>query len=152
MFGSMRSLVIALSCVVLAQPMVGCRKDPDLTPMHPKPGELPPLPPASGTPIGYLIDAQATLQLKPDQVAKLKQLDVSLAAQNDVIDTQLRTIEKPEDEPQDPKAPPRRHNHAPTIPLPILEPGADERIGAGDDRQLAELDAAVEGQECRDEL
>ena len=102
----------ALALALVIAP--ACRKDPDLELQHPKSGDLPPLPPASGTPIGYLIDAQGQLALSPDQLGKLKQLDASLAAQNDSIDTQIRAIEKPEpDEPQDPKAPPKRTNHAP---------------------------------------
>jgi hypothetical protein len=105
-----RALIFGL-LVVLAP---ACHKDPDIEPQHPKSGDLPPLPPASGTPIGYLLDAQTQLALTPDQLTQLKQLDASLAAQNDSIDTQIRAIEKPEpDEPQDPKAPPKRTNHAP---------------------------------------
>jgi hypothetical protein len=75
------ALFIALAC---------CHSDPQ--PMHPKPGDLPPLPPASGTPIGYLIDAQADLQLRDEQLTQLKQIDTSLAARDAEIDTQLRQI------------------------------------------------------------
>ena len=71
----------------------GCHHDPK--PMHVKAGDLPPLPPASGTPIGYLLDDSTDLKLNEDQVTKLKDLDASLAAQNSEIDTQLRQIEKP---------------------------------------------------------
>ncbi len=107
-----RALIFGLALVLAP----ACHKDPDLEPMHPKSGDLPPLPPASGTPIGYLLDAQAQLSLTPDQLTKLKDLDRSLAAQNDAIDTQIRTIERPEaEEPQDPKAPPKRQNHAPGV-------------------------------------
>lgn len=60
-----------------------------------EPGGPPPLPPASGSVIGYLIDAKATLQLRDDQLAKLERLDSSLAARNGQIDAQLRMIEKP---------------------------------------------------------
>jgi hypothetical protein len=95
----------------------GCHHDPQ--PMHAKPGELPPLPPASGTPIGYLIDAQTDLQLRDDQLTTLKQLDTSLAANDAEIDTQLRQIEPQEEEeeltPQQVKAGQKRHHksHAP---------------------------------------
>jgi hypothetical protein len=75
----------------------GCHHDPQ--PMHPAPGDLPPLPPASGTPIGYLIDASHDLQLRDDQLKQLKDIDQSLAARDAEIDTQLRQIEKPEEEP-----------------------------------------------------
>ncbi|MBV8761286.1 MAG: hypothetical protein JO257_28575 [Deltaproteobacteria bacterium] len=76
--------------------LLACHSDPQ--PIHPKPGDLPPLPPASGTPIGYLIDAQADLNLRPDQLTQLKDIDTSLAARDAEIDTQLRQIERPEEE------------------------------------------------------
>jgi len=99
------ALLLALAC---------CHTDP--APMHPRPGDLPPLPPASGTPIGYLIDAKTDLALRPDQLDKLKQLDNSLAARDAEIDTQLRQIEQPEEEedptPQQQKAGMKRKRHA----------------------------------------
>jgi len=72
----------------------GCNKEPQV--MQPKDGELPPLPPASGTSIGYLVDGAKALELREEQIKKLKEIDSSLAARNDSIDTQLRTIEKPD--------------------------------------------------------
>ena len=75
-----------------------CHSDPQ--PVHPEPGEVPPLPPASGTPVGYLIDSSSDLNLRDDQLQKLKDIDSSLAAQNADIDVQLRQIEKPEPEEQ----------------------------------------------------
>lgn len=66
----------------------------------PEPGELPPLPPASGTAVGYLVDAAGQLALRDDQLTKLKQIDTSLAAENGQIDAQLRQIEKPVPEEQ----------------------------------------------------
>ena len=66
----------------------------------PAPGEVPPLPPASGTAVGYLVDAATQLQLRDDQLTKLKQIDSSLAAENGQIDAQLRQIEKPVPEEQ----------------------------------------------------
>lgn len=85
----------------------------DPKPMKPKEGELPPLPPASGTAVGYLVDNASQLKLRDDQLEKLKALDTSLSAKNDSIDTQLRTMERPnEEEPQKNKPPPR-HNNAP---------------------------------------
>jgi hypothetical protein len=99
------ALLFALAC---------CHSDP--APMHPAPGELPPLPPASGTPIGYLIDAKADLALRPDQLDKLQQIDTSLAARDAEIDTQLRQIEHPEEEedptPQQQKQGVKRKRHA----------------------------------------
>ena len=86
---------------------------------EPAPGETPPLPPASGTPVGYLIDSSTDLKLRDDQLQKLQQIDTSLAARNADIDVQLRQIEKPEEEeqlsPQEVKAGKKRQrkNHAP---------------------------------------
>lgn len=92
----------------------GCHKDTDPPPMHPKEGELPPLPPSSGTPVGYLLDNATQLQLRDDQLKQLKEIDQSLAARDAEIDTQLRIIEKPQEDPEVPKgAPPPRHNNAP---------------------------------------
>jgi hypothetical protein len=83
-------------------------------PAHPNPGEMPPLPPASGTPVGYLIDSQHDLKLRDDQVKQLQDIDQSLAARDAEIDTQLRSLEKPEEEEPTPKGQkPRRHNNAP---------------------------------------
>jgi hypothetical protein len=94
--------------------VVGCHKDTDPPPMHPNEGELPPLPPSSGTPVGYLLDNAGQLGLREDQLKQLKEIDQSLAARDDEIDTQLRLIEKPEEDPQPGKGePPPRHNNAP---------------------------------------
>ena len=85
----------------------------------PAPGEVPPLPPASGTAIGYLVDSAGELSLRDDQLTKLKQIDASLAAENGQIDAQLRQIEKPVPEeelsPQQQKAgvQAQRYNNAP---------------------------------------
>jgi hypothetical protein len=51
-----------------------------------QPDEHPPLPPASGTPIGYLVDDAAELKLSDDQLAKLKAIDEELAAKLEVLD------------------------------------------------------------------
>jgi hypothetical protein len=55
------------------------------------PADKPPLPPASGTPVGYLVDGASDLHLRDDQVAKLKQIDGTLAGELDEIDTKLRS-------------------------------------------------------------
>jgi hypothetical protein len=97
--------------------VAACHSDPQ--PAHPAPGDLPPLPPASGTPVGYLIDASTDLKLRDDQLTKLKQIDQSLSAQNADLDIQIRQIEKPEEDeqitPQEAKAgkKPAHRNHAP---------------------------------------
>ncbi len=70
------ALVVTLGCGHDAKPAV-------------QPDDHPPLPPASGTPIGYLIDA-TELHLRDDQLTQLKDIDTSLAARLDVIDAQLR--------------------------------------------------------------
>jgi hypothetical protein len=101
----LRLVLIALALVA------GCHKDPPI--MTPKEGELPPLPPASGTAVGYIVDSAGQLKLRDDQLVKLKEIDTSLAARNDVIDTQLRTIEKPNEETAEKDKPPPRHNNAP---------------------------------------
>lgn len=109
--------VVMRLILVFVLTIAGCHYDGK--PIHPKPGELPPLPPASGTPVGYLIDSAVDLQLRPDQVQQLKQIDQSLATNNADIDAQLRQIERPQDEqqpsPQDQRAGKKgpRHNHAP---------------------------------------
>lgn len=101
--------------LVLLLALAGCRPQPT----KPAPGEVPPLPPASGTAVGYLVDAAGDLQLRDDQLAKLKDIDASLAAENGQIDAQLRQIEKPVPEeqlsPQAQKAgeKPQRYNNAP---------------------------------------
>ena len=92
--------------------VAGCHHEP--RPMTPKEGELPPLPSASGTPVGYLLDNASQLELRPDQIAKLKDIDQSLAARNDGLDTQLREIEKPEEEEPPAKGvQPKPRNNAP---------------------------------------
>lgn len=88
-----------------------CHNEPK--PMNPKEGELPPLPPASGSVIGYLIDNTSQLKLRDDQLDKLKALDTSLSAKNDSIDTQLRAIERPNEEQAEKGKPTPRHNNAP---------------------------------------
>ena len=101
--------------VLLALAFVGgCHREPQ--PHHPKDGELPPLPPASGTPIGYIIDAAGDLKLTDAQLNKLKDLDDSLAARNASIDTQLRQYKHNEEEENGPPQrgqKPKRHNMAP---------------------------------------
>src|SRR5262245_8499913 len=71
--------------------LAGCHSQPK----KPAPGEVPPLPPASGTAVGYLVDASTELKLRDEQLAKLKQIDASLAARNGEVDAQLRQLEKP---------------------------------------------------------
>jgi hypothetical protein len=103
---------------VLLLALAGCHYNdsPAVTP-----ADQPPLPPASGTPIGYLIDSASDLKLRDDQLKQLQELDSSLAAQDADIDVQLRQIEKPEEEeqqtPQEQKQHMKkiRHNMAPGV-------------------------------------
>ncbi len=113
--------------------LVGCHREPQ--PMTPKEGELPPLPPASGTAIGYLVDNATALKLRPDQLDKLKQIDTSLAARNDVIDTQLRSLVKPDEAPAEKGQPPPRHNNAPGAQVKVTgEAGKLQEARAANDR------------------
>lgn len=93
-----------------------------------------PLPPASGTPIGYLIDNSGQLALSDEQVSKLQAIDNSLSARNEAIDTQLREIEKPEPIEEDPKNP---SPHAPN-----MAPGAQPVRTTKDAGKLHEARAA----------
>lgn len=125
------ALLLALLVPLLGS---GCHREPK--PMTPKEGELPPLPPASGTAIGYLVDSAATLKLRDDQLAKLKDLDTSLAARNDQIDTQLRSMERPDVEPAEKGQPPPRHNNAPGAQV-VSTPAAQKlhKAKADNDRE-----------------
>ena len=84
--------------VLLLFALAACHSDPQPAVM--KPGDRPPLPPASGTPVGYLIDAASDLKLRDEQLTKLEAIDGSLSARDADIDVQLRQIEHPEDEEQ----------------------------------------------------
>jgi hypothetical protein len=57
------------------------------------PAERPPLPPASGSPIGHLVDDAAELALRDDQIARLKQIDDELGAKLAEHETELRSWE-----------------------------------------------------------
>lgn len=97
---------------VLLFALAACHNDPK--PTHPQ--DLPPLPPASGTPIGYLIDSQTDLKLRDDQLKELKDLDASLAARDAEIDTQLRQIDlkaAADEEPPPKGVPQKPRNRAP---------------------------------------
>ena len=87
----MSRLLFVVAALCLA---AGCHSDKG--PQQPAPSEVP-LPPASGTAVGYLIDNAGSLELKQDQLDKLKQIDVSLAAKNETLEVQMREIEQPEE-------------------------------------------------------
>jgi hypothetical protein len=56
-----------------------------------QPDEHPPLPPASGTPIGLLIDDASELSLRDDQLTQLKAIDDDLGPRLSALDGALRT-------------------------------------------------------------
>ncbi len=72
----MRHILVAIVLAVTA-----CSHD-----AKPAASEPPPLPPSSGTPIGYLIAAATDLSLRDDQLAKLRAIDTKLTAELDAID------------------------------------------------------------------
>lgn len=133
----------AVLCALLV--LTACRKNVDPEPEHPQ--EAPPLPPASGTPVGYLIDNASQLSLREDQLAKLQDIDRSLSARDDEIETQIRLIEKPDDDPDVPKgAPPPRHNNAPGAQVKTTPDAAKLRDArkAGDDDALRKAFALLD--------
>jgi len=77
--------------------VVACHHDPE--PAKLEPGEVAPLPSASGTPIGFLLDERIKLHLTDDQVLQLRQIDTSLAADLDKIDSRMREVNKASDPP-----------------------------------------------------
>lgn len=108
------------------------------TPASHDPADRPPLPPASGTPIGYLIDGAGELHLRDDQVAKLEEIDTQLSGELDAIDTQLRSA-KPGDASQPPPQMGRHHGRgghhrggggagAASAPAPHPDPAAADRL------------------------
>jgi hypothetical protein len=133
----------AVLCALLV--LTACRKNVDPEPEHPQ--EAPPLPPASGTPVGYLIDSASQLSLRDDQLAKLQDIDRSLSARDDEIETQIRLIEKPEDDPEVPKGtPPPRHNNAPGAQVKTTPDAAKLREArkSGDDDALRKAFALLD--------
>jgi len=135
-----------LCALLLAAP--ACHHD-DPPPVAPREGELPPLPSPSGTLVGYLVDNAGPLHLRDDQLAKLRDMDASLAARDDEIETQIRIIEKPAEDPEAaPGAPPPRHNNAPGAQVKTTPDAAklrEARKSADDDalrKAFAILDPA----------
>ena len=133
----------ALLCAVLV--LTACRNQIDPAPEHPQ--EAPPLPPASGTPIGYLVDNAAQLDLRADQLTKLQDIDRSLSARDDDLETQIRLIEKPAEDPEAPPgAPPPRHNNAPGAQVKTTPDAAKLREvrKSGDDDALRKAFAILD--------
>jgi hypothetical protein len=74
----------ALALTVL---LIACHQESP--PAHPGPGDTPPLPPSSGTPIGYLLD-DADLHLRDEQRTRLHDIDATLAAELEALETRER--------------------------------------------------------------
>ena len=105
-----RPAVRRLLAILLLAGLSGAACHHDPAPAAPAdPSDKPPLPPASGTPIGFLIDGAGELKLRDDQVAKLREIDTSLAARLEVIDSQTRAANKPAEEAANPAPSGGRH-------------------------------------------
>lgn len=90
-------LVAALGALAA---LAGCGAPPRRTADLASPGdERPPLPPASGSPIGLLVDDAAELKLSDDQLGKLREIDSDLGTKLAAYDGALRTPDpqRPED-------------------------------------------------------
>jgi hypothetical protein len=90
-------LVAALGALAA---LVGCGAPPRRTAdPAPPPGDHAPLPPASGSPIGLLVDDAAELGLGDDQLGKLREIDSDLGTKLAAYDGALRTPDpqRPED-------------------------------------------------------
>jgi len=72
----------------------GCNHEARPAPLV-EPEARPPLPPASGTPIGYLVDAAGELALTGDQLTKLKAIDDDLANRLATLDSIVRSAGAP---------------------------------------------------------
>jgi hypothetical protein len=69
---------------------LGCSRDARPAQPTVAPDEHPPLPPASGTPIGYLVDGAGELTLTADQIDQLRAIDDQLARQLAADDGEMR--------------------------------------------------------------
>lgn len=112
--------------IAIAAAAAACHHEPPVSRVPE--ADLPPLPPSSGTPVGYLIDASTELKLSSVQVEHLKSIDSSLAARDAEIDVQLRQLDQPDPD-EDPHAPKHHKSHA---------PGADVHP-TGDSAKLHEM-------------
>ncbi len=103
------------------------------------PESPPPLPPSSGTPIGYLIDAASDLSLNDDQLAKLRTIDAKLTAELQVVDKQAATTPAPN--PMGHHRGGHRHPHAGSDAPPIVDKDAAARTN--NDR-VTDVKAAID--------
>jgi hypothetical protein len=93
----MKPGLAAVLAVALALPgglgsQLGCSRPAPREPADPvvEPDEHPPLPPASGTPIGFLVDDAGTLTLSDDQLGKLRAINDELATQLAIDDGDMK--------------------------------------------------------------
>lgn len=87
--GSALDLVTAVALAGLA-PGLGCSHE-SRPPVAPE--ERAPLPPASGSPIGFLVEDASELKLSDGQLARLREIDEALGAKLAASETALRTPE-----------------------------------------------------------
>src|SRR5690349_45958 len=92
------AVVAAAAVAVLSGTELGCGHEPRPAPLV-QPEEPPPLPPASGTPIGYLVDASGQLKLNEDQLTKLKAIDDDLASRLNQLDGVIASASAPQPPP-----------------------------------------------------
>lgn len=102
--GSAAVIAVALAASAGLGLSPGCSHVQSRPPPEPvvDPDDRPPLPPAAGTPIGFLVDDAGELQLTDDQLSKLRALNDDLAGKLAVDDSGM--IAEPVDPPkkQDP--------------------------------------------------
>jgi hypothetical protein len=87
------ALSVALGALGGLGSATGCAHD--AKPVAQPDDQAPALPPASGTPIGYLIDT-SELKLSDDQLAKLKVIDDDLATKLMYVESMQRSASEPE--------------------------------------------------------
>jgi hypothetical protein len=87
--GATLDLVTAVALAGLA-PGLGCSHE--ARPVA-APEEHAPLPPASGSPIGYLVEDAGELKLRDDQLTRLREIDDQLGTKLAASETALRTSE-----------------------------------------------------------
>jgi len=95
-----RGPVLAAALAACAALGTGCNHEARPAPLV-EPDEHPPLPPASGTPIGYLVDASGELALSDEQLTKLKAIDDDLANRLATLDSIVRSAGAPVPPPDD---------------------------------------------------
>jgi hypothetical protein len=116
---------------------VGCHPEPRSTFLEEPAGSERPLPPASGTPIGFLLDDSARLALRAEQVERLHEIDQRLATRNEQLDEELRALDRP------PEPAARESGGAPGAGGIGGPPGADDLTWSGDGGSGADAALAV---------